>query len=177
MILKQKMHERADQKSRSCWLFFFFMFVKLSITNFSLKDKLSMVISTWRFSSIEISDTLCAIKFAWGEWVDYPSWQCICTLISHCTWILGSKFNNNISPPSSLFSKYSQPSVTYFYSQNAKWPCEGNTGRYRHHQTWNNMATKKPTSKDFDVCFKQWKLRWNRCIIINGEYFIENNID
>ena len=31
--------------------------------------------------------------------------------------------------------------------------------------------------EEFQVCFQQWKRRWDKCIVSNGEYFEGDHID
>ena len=47
-------------------------------------------------------------------------------------------------------------------------------------QHWEDVETikqettrklKSLTAEDFQGCFEQWKKRWDKCIVTNGEYF------
>ena len=126
----------------------------------------------------EASERLCAsraTRIVGGEAMDSPPWQCPCTLCINRAWVFGAQFHQCawISP---LFARFS-PLRFFFVPQmqtGAAGMAFGNVMTIKSEMT---SLLKGLREEEFQGCFHQWKRRWDKCIVSNGEYFEGDHFD
>ena len=117
----------------------------------------------------------CASRIVGGEAMDSSPRQCTCAFCINRAWVFGMQFHHRAR--TSPYSPDLAP-CDFFLFPKCKLVLRGrNLGDVTTIKSEMTSLLKGLREAEFQGCFQQWKQRWDKCIVSNGEYFEGDHID